>query len=444
MRFDEPVLLYGAGREAGSTRAFIKARAPKTKVYVTVDSGEADVEETEVIAPVDLPAAIAERRFGTIVKSPGVSRYRPIFAVAREAGIAVTSNLNLWAETYRAGRTVIAISGTKGKSTTATLVHLMLTESGMDSGLAGNVGLAPLEIAGRHQIVVFELSSYQTADMAFSPDIAAITNLTPEHTDWHRDVDRYYADKLNLIDRDQPMSVALGAGAKNHPLVLQAVRDRSRLIPALAPFIADRIATAVGRSRLRGAHNLDNAILAAQIALKAGADLEGVVRGIGAFVPLPHRLEEHLIGDVVFVNDSISTTPEATKAALNAYEGKRIALIAGGHERQQDYGELARLLAPSGVTVLVCLPVTGDRLATATYAAAPAIEVLEAASLQAAMQALAARAGSYDTVILSPGAPSYGQLESPGKVFRNFEERGRAFVALAKEFFGGEVKPLRD
>src|SRR5690554_2909393 len=209
MRFGEPVLLYGAGREARSTRAFIKACSPKTKVFVTVDSGEADIDGTEPILPVDLPAAIAERRFGTIVKSPGVSRYRPVFAVAREAGIAVTSNLNLWAEAYRADRTVIAISGTKGKSTTATLVHLMLTESGLDAGLAGNVGLAPLEIADRHPFVVFELSSYQTADMAFSPDIAAITNLTPEHTDWHRDVDRYYADKLNLIDRDQPMSVAL-------------------------------------------------------------------------------------------------------------------------------------------------------------------------------------------------------------------------------------------
>lgn len=436
MRFDEPVLLYGAGREARSTRAFIKSRAPDTKVFVTVDSGETAIEDAEVIAPVDLPAAVAERRFGTIVKSPGVSRYRPIFAVAREAGIAVTSNLNLWAETYRAGRTVIAITGTKGKSTTATLVHLMLTESGLDAGLAGNVGLAPLEIADKHEIVVFELSSYQTADMGFSPDIAAITNLTPEHTDWHRTVDRYYADKLNLIDRDQPFPVALGATAQENPLVLEALRDRARLIPPLAPFIKDRITSAVSRSRLKGEHNLDNAILATQVALKVGADLEGIVRAIGKFVPLPHRLEEHKFGATTFVNDSISTTPEATKAALNAYRGKRIALIAGGHERQQDYSELARLLAPSGVTILVCLPVTGDRLATATYAAAPDIEVLEAASLDAAMKALATRTARFDTVILSPGAPSYGQLETEGKVFKNFEERGAAFVAMAQKLFG--------
>lgn len=436
MRFDEPVLLYGAGREARSTRAFIKSRAPDTKVFVTVDSGETAIEDAEVILPVDLPAAIAARRFGAIVKSPGVSRYRPIFAVAREAGIAVTSNLNLWAEAYREGRTVIAITGTKGKSTTATLVHLMLTESGLDAGLAGNVGLAPLEIADKHKIVVFELSSYQTADMAFSPDIAAITNLTPEHTDWHRTLDHYYADKLNLIDRDQPFPVALGAKALANPLVLQALRDRARLIHPLAPFIEDRITSAVSRSRLKGEHNLDNTLLATQVAMKAGADLEAIVRAIGKFVPLPHRLEEHTFGKTTFVNDSISTTPEATKASLDAYRGRRIALIAGGHERQQDYSELATLLGPSGVTILVCLPVTGDRLATATYAAAPDIEVLEAASLEAAMKALVTRTARFDTVILSPGAPSYGQLEREGKVFKNFEERGAAFVAMAGKLFG--------
>ncbi|WP_417310044.1 UDP-N-acetylmuramoyl-L-alanine--D-glutamate ligase [Devosia sp.] len=439
MRFDHPVLLYGAGREARSTRAFIKARAPDLKVFVTVDSGSAAIEDTETIAPADLPQAIAEKRFATIVKSPGVSRYRPIFAMAREAGIAVTSNLNLWGETFREGRKVIAITGTKGKSTTATLIHLMLTESGLDSGLAGNVGLAPLEIADQHQIVVFELSSYQTADMAFTPDIAAVTNLTPEHTDWHRTVERYYADKLNLIDRDAAFPVALGHGALEHPLVIAAVRDRNRLIEPLAPFIRDRLTTAVGRSKLKGAHNLDNALLAAQMALKAGADIEGIVRGIAAFAPLPHRLEEHVIGDTVFVNDSISTTPEATKAALSAYRGSRIALIAGGHERQQNYEELATLLAPSGVATLVCLPVTGDRLATLTYAAAPDIEVLEAGTLEDALKALASRRDRYDTVILSPGAPSYGQLESVGVVFNNFEERGKAFVRLAEAWFGNAV-----
>ncbi|MGB3339626.1 MAG: UDP-N-acetylmuramoyl-L-alanine--D-glutamate ligase [Devosia sp.] len=429
MRFEEPVLLYGAGREASSTRAFLKARQPDLKVFVTVDSGDVDLADTEVIAPADLPSAIRAHRFGLIVKSPGVSRYKDVFDIARDAGIAVTSNLNLWGKAYRVGRTVIAITGTKGKSTTATLVHLMLTRSGINAGLAGNVGLAPLEIADRHPVVIFELSSYQTSDMNFLPDIAAVTNLYPEHVDWHGSVERYYKDKLHLIDRDGGFPVALGAAARGNALVATAVRDHRRLIRDLAADEIVAIDKAVATSRLKGAHNLDNARLAAQIALAAGGTLDGIVRGIAAFVPLPHRLEEHRFGDTVFVNDSISTTPEATKAALAAYRGFRLALIAGGHERQQDYSELATLLAGYGVTTLACLPVTGARLAGATRIVAPHITVLAEPDLEAAMQALHRHRHAYDAVILSPGAPSYNQ-------FKNFEERGLRFVGLALAIFG--------
>lgn len=429
MRFEEPVLLYGAGREASSTRAFLKARQPDLKVFVTVDSGAADIPDTEIIAPADLPAAIRAHRFGLIIKSPGVSRYKDVFGIARDAGIPVTSNLNLWGAAYGADRTVIAITGTKGKSTTATLVHLMLTRSGVDAGLAGNVGLAPLEIADRHKVVVFELSSYQTSDMSFLPDIAALTNLYPEHVDWHGSVERYYRDKLHLIDRDGGFAVALGAAARGNALVTRALRDPYRLVRDLTAAESAAIDTAVAGSRLKGAHNLDNAILAAQIALAAGGTLEGVVAGIAAFTPLPHRLEEHSFGGMIVVNDSISTTPEATKAALAAYRGHRLALIAGGHERQQDYAELASLLAGYGVTTLACLPVTGTRLAAATRDAAPQITVLEAPDLEAGMQALHGHRQDFDAVILSPGAPSYNQ-------FKNFEERGRRFVELAQAIFG--------
>jgi len=428
MRFDEPVLLYGAGREARSTRAFLKEREPGLKVYVTVDSGEAAIEEAEEIAPADLPAAIAARRFGLIVKSPGVSRYKPIFDEARAAAIPVTSNLNLWGLAYRAGRTVIAITGTKGKSTTATLTHLMLEKSGVDAGLAGNVGLAPLDIAGRHGTVVFELSSYQTADMSFLPDIAGVTNLYPEHVDWHGSVARYYEDKLHLISREGAFRIGLGAGAANNALVLAAVGDRRRLLPPIDGQVDAALVGRAATSRLKGAHNLDNARLAARLALAAGATVEGIIEGIAAFRPLPHRLEEHAIGGLAFVDDSISTTPEATKAALAAYEGRRIALIAGGHEREQDYGELASLLAGRGVTTLVCLPVTGFRLAQAARAAAPDIEVIPAHDLAEGMAELARRRERFDTVLLSPGAPSYNQ-------FKNFEERGDRFVALARELF---------
>lgn len=429
MRFEEPILLYGAGREATSTRAFLKARQPDLKVFVTVDSGSADLDDVELIAPADLPSAIRAHRFGLIVKSPGVSRYKDVFDIARDAGIPTTSNLNLWGAAYRSGRTVIAITGTKGKSTTATLVHLMLTRSGVDAGLAGNVGLAPLEIADRHPVVIFELSSYQTADMSFLPDVAAVTNLYAEHVDWHGSVERYFHDKLHLIDRDGNFPVALGAGAKTNALVAQAVRDHRRLIRDLTREERAAIDKVAANSRLKGSHNLDNAHLAAQIALATGGTITGIIDGIAAFRPLPHRLEEHHIAGRIFVNDSISTTPEATKAALAAYKGHRIALIAGGHEREQDYNELAGLLEGYGVTTLVCLPVTGARLATAAKSMAPSIDVREAPDLAAAMHGLHAQRAAFDAVILSPGAPSYNQ-------FKNFEERGRHFVDLAQTIFG--------
>lgn len=433
MRFEEPILLYGAGREALSTRTFLQARQPDLKVFVTVDSGDANIPDAETIAPEDLPAAIRAHRFGLIVKSPGVSRYKPIFDIARDAGIPTTSNLNLWGATYRTGRTVIAITGTKGKSTTATLTHLMLTRSGVDAGLAGNVGLAPLEAADQHAVVIFELSSYQTADMNFLPDIAAVTNLYPEHVDWHGSVERYYKDKLHLIDRDGGFPVALGAAAEGNALVAMAVRDHRRLIRELTPDEKKAIDKAVLGSRLKGTHNLDNAQLAARISLAAGGNLDGVLRGIAAFVPLPHRLEEHRFGQKLFVNDSISTTPEATKAALAAHKGQRIALIGGGHERQQDYAELASMLDDFLVTVLLCLPVTGSRLAAAARTSAPGITVLEEPDLEAAMHALKRLDDRFDTVILSPGAPSYNQ-------FKNFEERGRRFVELAEAIFAPETK----
>lgn len=429
MRFDRPVLLYGAGREARSTRAFLKEVAPDTPVFVTTDDGKAVIEDTTYIGADDLPEAIFSGEFGLIVKSPGVSIYKPIFDTARVAHVPVTSNLNLWGEHFRDGRTIIAITGTKGKSTTATLVHLMLKHSGIENGLAGNVGVAPLDMRDSHDTVVFELSSYQTADLAFEPDYAAITNLYPEHIDWHGSTDRYYADKLNLIRRRSgKMRVALSVQAHDEEHVREALDHNTRRINVLNPIIEDAIVVAAKKSRLKGAHNLENARLAARLTLAAGGDLDGILAGIAEFAPLPHRLEEHKIGDKLFVDDSISTTSQATIAALQAYEGKRIALLAGGHERQQDYGDLLKYLQTHPLPVLICLPVTGERIARAAEESLPDTMIMQCETLEAAMKALANAKTPFDTVILSPGAPSYNQ-------FKNFEERGARFIALAEELF---------
>lgn len=424
MHIDGPVLLYGAGREARSTAAFLRRTYPDLELFVTSDDGIAEIDGATFI-PVEEARQVS--RFGTIVKSPGVSLYKPIFEAARAAGVKITSNLNLWGAHFRDGRTVVAISGTKGKSTTATLAHLMLKHSGIDVVLAGNVGIPPLDAADAAKTVVLELSSYQTADIDFAPDIAAISNLYPEHVDWHGGLDTYYRDKLNLIAKG-PRLVAIGPQAATVERVIKAIPAATARVPALDIDLADEILMAAMGSRLKGAHNHDNARLAAAIALAAGATREGIFAGIEAFVPLPHRLEELRVGDILFVDDSISTTPEATKVALAAYKGQKIALIAGGHERQQDYTDLANLMGLTSVVMLCCLPVTGPRLAQAVRGNAP-IPVAECSTLEEAMQALASASHVFDTVILSPGAPSYNQ-------FKNFEERGDRFKALARQYFG--------
>ncbi|WP_196257958.1 UDP-N-acetylmuramoyl-L-alanine--D-glutamate ligase [Pelagibacterium limicola] len=423
MLLNGPVLLYGAGREARSTASFLRKRYPDLDLFVTSDDGEVSLDGATFI-PANEAADVT--RFGTIVKSPGVSLYKPIFEAARQAGVPITSNLNIWAEHFRDGRMVVAISGTKGKSTTATLVHLMLIHSGVDAVLAGNVGIPPLDAEDKAPVVVLELSSYQVADIGFAPDIAAISNLYPEHVDWHGGLDNYYRDKLNIFVKG-PKLAALGPQAASNERVLAAIPPGTLRVPSLDIDLADEILIAAMHSRLKGAHNHDNARLAAAIALAAGATREGIFRGIEAFVPLPHRLEELTVGDVLFIDDSISTTPEATKVALAAYRGRRIALLAGGHERQQDYTDLANLMGLAGVTTLCCLPVTGPRIAAAVRENTP-VPVKECATLDEAMQYLAAHRADFDTVLLSPGAPSYNQ-------FKNFEERGEAFKQLARRYF---------
>ena len=313
MHIDGPVLLYGAGREARSTAAFLRSAYPELQLFVTSDDGIAEIEGATTISADE---AREVSRFGTIVKSPGVSLYKPVFDAARAAGVKITSNLNLWGAHFRDGRQIVAISGTKGKSTTATLVHLMLKHSGADVVLAGNVGIPPLDAADTAKTVVLELSSYQTADIDFAPDIAAISNLYPEHVDWHGGLDAYYRDKLNLIAKG-PRLIAVGPQAATVDLIARTIPQGTARIPALDIELGDAILMAAMNSRLKGAHNHDNARLAASIALAAGATREGIFAGIEAFVPLPHRLEELMVGDILFVDDSISTTPEATKDSLD-------------------------------------------------------------------------------------------------------------------------------
>lgn len=428
MTFKGPFLLYGAGREARSTCTFLKREFAGAEIFVTNDAGSAELEGARAISLAQALDLVEKSAIATLVKSPGVPPSRPLVVAAKKSGLTVTSNLNLWAQSFARPEHVIVITGTKGKSTTATLLFDMLKNSGLDAGLAGNVGVAPLEAKDEHSTMVFELSSYQTADMDFAADIVAVTSLFPEHTDWHGTTERYFADKLRVLDLSPAAKLVFGPQAAVHPLIAARNIPPDRLIAALPDDLDGELSQLGSTTRLKGQHNLENARIAARIAVQLGASAEAILDAVRNFAPLRHRLEPFTAGGKLFVNDSISTTPPATIAALEAYFGKRIALIAGGFDRGQDYAELARTIAKSGVSLVICLPDTGARLATLLKSEAPNTSIVETPDLESAMRAAQLRRSHFDTLVLSPGAPSFNQ-------FKNFEERGDRFIALARSLF---------
>ncbi len=422
-----PILLYGAGREARSTLAFLNDVAPGENVHVVVDSGEADLPGIEQVPVESLEAAIASKDYATIVRSAGVSIYKPVLIAAKQAGIEITTNINLWARHKRGKAKTIAITGTKGKSTTAKLIHTILKQAGLDAGLGGNIGVPPLDLAPC-AYAVLELSSFQTADMDFNLDFIGITSLFPEHLDWHLNEKNYFADKLNILRRKKPYQCALNPQVVEKDCLPQPPNGLVHALADLEPDFQDQLMEQVSASRLKGVHNAQNAILAARLCLGVGATQRDILQGIAAFEPLPHRLQEIQLGPKTFVNDSIATNPEATRAAIAAYPRQKVSLVLGGYDRGQKYDGLVATLKNSTLSQVWFLPDTGHRILREIGESKTPFACHKAISFEDMFTRLAADPDQFETLILSPGAPSYNQ-------FKNFEQRGTTFLELARKHF---------
>lgn len=425
--------IWGYGREGRAAFAHLRRTRPGLALTVVADDPVADPPPDATVVTGDAaPETIAAGGFDLIVKSPGISLYRPELARARAAGAIVTSGTNLWLAAH-AGPAVVAVTGTKGKSTTALMLTELLRAAGRDAELLGNAGTPALGAAPGHDATVLELSSYQTADLATPPGLAVFTNLHPEHAPWHGGVERYYADKLRLATLDPATPVIANA---RDPELARRLAGRAGVTWFNAPdgFAETNGAltfagrpVAVAGAVPPGRHNLSN--LAAAAAAARALGLAGVERALdlGAFAPLPHRLQEVALRDgIVAVDDSISTIPQATLAALDHYRGRGIHLFLGGSERDQDYAALAAALADHEVRAAYLLPVTGARIAAALGAAVPAREYPD---LAAAVAAACAAVRPGEVLLLSPAAPSFGQ-------FRDYAERGDRFVALCRAGLG--------
>ncbi|MEP0841296.1 MAG: UDP-N-acetylmuramoyl-L-alanine--D-glutamate ligase [Phycisphaerae bacterium] len=363
-----------------------------------------------------------------LVVSPAVPKERsPFVQQARARGIPISSEMNLFVERCPT-RGVIGVTGSAGKSTTTAMIGAILSAAHAAGALprvwmGGNIGrslLADLGAMRADHWVVLELSSFQLEDLAalrWSPRLAVITNLAPNHLDRHGTLEAYADAKMNIV-RFQPADGRVFVHARDEELA-ERVRaagavDRLRRY-AFDPALADAL-------RVPGSHNRDNAAAAVAVAKAVGVGDEAIRRGLAAFTALPHRLE--FVGQrdgVRYYNDSKSTTPESTRTALEAFD-EPVVMLVGGFDKQIPLGDISRLLA-ARARATVCYGQTGPAFHREITAAGGTAELVRG-TFEEAVAAARRLARPGDVVILSPACASYD-------MFKNYEERGETFKKLA-------------
>jgi UDP-N-acetylmuramoyl-L-alanine---L-glutamate ligase len=416
--------IFGYGLEGRAAAARVAGLAA---ALVLVDDAEGRGEDVLVANRGGHEALLG---CDVVLKSPGVPRRRGDVADLEAHGVRVTSALNLWLQDADRSR-VIAVTGTKGKSTTTALITFLLRSLGESASSAGNIGRPPYDPDGSDEPGwwVLEVSSFQAVDLEVSPARVVITSLGSDHLDWHGSHAQYVEDKLALTRRPGaqrtfiPPSDDLAAVADRLGGEVVVVRDSG------LPLATDL--------HLLGYHNFRNVALAlAVVADATGRPIDEVAAAGRAhareFTPLPGRftlaaIEGEGTHAVRYVDDGLATSVSPTLAALGVIDDDDpLALIAGGFDRGVDYQPLAAALgARAGATTVVTLGPAGKRIAAALVSDAPGVSVRRAASMREAVGLARAALGDVGVVLFSPAAPSFDQ-------YANWQERSADFTAVAR------------
>jgi UDP-N-acetylmuramoylalanine--D-glutamate ligase len=374
----------------------------------------------------------ALERCDVVIKTPGLSRYRPEVARLSWLGIPVVGGLGLWLAEADLRR-VLCVTGTKGKSTTSSVAGHLLSGLGYRTMVGGNIGAAPYDPdnAGDFDYWVIEVSSYQATDLPCSPPVVAVTSLHPDHLDWHGGVEQYYRDKLSACSQPgAELTVANGDS--------DLLREHAALLGPRVEWVSEHDEPGADWMEplgLPGRHNRRNALIARRCLVALGvpgaADDARLRTAAVGYQMLPSRLTPvGTAGGVTFIDDSLSTNVLPTLAALDAFPGRRIALIVGGHDRGIDYAPLAAgVLARDAPTYVLTLPDSGPRIRAQFDAAAQpgsaAPCVTDCPDLEAAVTAGFRWAQPDGLVLLSPAAPSFGR-------FKDYRDRAEAFARAVR------------
>ncbi len=444
---DKRVLVVGLGRTGEAAAGFLLERGAR----VVISEKKTDAELGPAVDYWQDRGAVVEaggHDLGTflaaelIVPSPGVPPL-PELAAARRRGIPILSEIEI-AYPYLKGR-LIGITGTNGKSTTATLLHKILKDAGKRAVLAGNIGTPLLSFVDRSrddQVTVVEISSFQLEHVErFRVHTAVVLNVSQNHLDWHGSLEAYIAAKrrlvagqgpggLALLNRDDPVIWGMRADAPGE------VRGFSRRrVLGRGAFVRDgwivvregdeRLLLPVSDIRLPGLHNRENVLAAVLAASFEGVPARRIRASVRAFRGLEHRLERVLtLRGVEYVNDSKATTVDAAIKAIESFD-RPIVLILGGKDKGSDFTPLRRPVRAK-VRSIVLVGAAKEKIRTALDGAVP---MAEARTFSEVVPLAAAAAVRGDVVLLAPACTSWD-------MFTSFEERGRAFKRDVRRLAG--------
>lgn len=461
---DKSVLILGFGREGQSTlKAFLKAGSAKK---ITIADQKALSLEMEVFAD----AAYADYNlqsidfccgpqyqdfcddYDLVMKSPGIVLKKDISMYETE----ILSQMQLFFEYYR--DRIIGITGTKGKSTTTTLLHHILKESGRPAILAGNIGIPVFDILHEvtdESIFVIELSCHQLEYMTISPKWGILLNIYEEHLDHYGTLEKYIASKKKIYENQKdgdylfvnpdvrPETGRCSANIKlvdiKHikpdcniesdkgvDIILNMPSDSDQMLPVIS-YQNRQCEIPTTEISLLGEHNYLDIAYVYGVCCELGIDDEEFVKGLQSYVPLPHRLQYiGTVNGVAYYDDSISTIDETTIQALNTIKNADTVLI-GGMDRGISYVNLERYLADSKVAHIILMEDTGKRIYEEIQSDYPDFlhkeRLFVVNHLEDAVRLAKQITKKGGSCILSPAAASYG-------IFKNFEERGDVFAQL--------------
>lgn len=419
------ILILGFGREGQSTLNFLRKYFPKKNVAIA-DQNEFVTKDKHVQLYIGKNYLDDILKYDVIFKSPGITYRLPQIAKANKLG-KMYSQTRLFFDLCKG--TIIGVTGTKGKSTTTTLIYEILKTSGRKAVLLGNIGKPCLDYLdkdlGGGTTFCFELSSHQLFDLKKSPHIAVFLNIFREHLDYYKSLNEYFGAKANITNYQTRHDFFIYNSSFKKVSNLAKVTLAKKFAFSVTKKLLADLGKIIPPAEipLKGEHNLNNVMAAVQVAKSLNIDKRIIRKAIKKFRPLEHRLQK--VGSycgIEFYDDTLATIPEATIAAIESFGGRVGTVILGGSDRGQNFRGLAKAVLRAKIENVVLFPDTGKRIWSDIKNVGSKIvpRHIYVNSMKEAVQACYEFTSKGKICLLSSASPSFG-------IFKNYEEKSALF-----------------